>query len=146
MNKNHTTTERVRRNDEFLRIFKSALHEMIASGVKKPHDAAVRYTLEHGKPSYHVSHAHAYRVVSALLAGRPLRKVNPLLCAMWHEIAAHAAAVIDERRCSISRAVDVVLLEQRASRFFITEGYALRLAYSLRRASREELARHTMHA
>ncbi len=133
MKTTHTTTdERSRRDREFVEMFTDVLHEFIRNGIKAPFTGAVRFTLLNGKPHYHVSYERAYRIVCRILAGRTLQLVNPVLIAMWHEIAGKVREIIGDGQCSINRALEIVLLNCRASRFFLTEKYARRLVYHLR--------------
>ena len=138
---NGKTHARQARDRELLTMFNNVLDEMLSAGVPNAWDAALRFTISHGTPHYHVSFDRAYRVVSAIVlhGDCPLQENNHR--EMWREIAERVSALMAVGGLSVARSVDIVLRECRASRFFISEPYARRHIYRARHESRRHFAR-----
>lgn len=127
------------RDLEFIKTYKATLAQLIEAKVKNPKLHAVRWTIYHGAPHYHVSYERAYRVVCEILL-RDKKPVKPTLQAcMWLEIAERVKSLTMNCSLSVARALELVLSHCRASRFFISEHYAY--ANLLPRARQERLGR-----
>ncbi len=115
---------RLQRDDEFIRAYRPVLDLMIEMGVPDARRAAVDFTVHHFQPRYHVSYERAYSVVCALLNGK--QPVKPSLQAeMWMEIATRVRDLCAAAPgLSIGRATQWVIDNCRASRVFVTPGYA----------------------
>lgn len=122
------------RDKEFLDMYHEALMLMTSSGVANARRAAILYTIYNGKPHYHVSYERAYLLVCRILKSGNVPIQNPRLRAMWGEIAGHVRHLVNDRGISISKAVEFVIANCRASRFYISEEYGWRHTYE---ASRE---------
>ena len=133
---NAKTRARQERDKELTRMFNDVLGEMMSAGVNNPWLSALRFTLEHGAPRYHVSFERAYRVVCDLLREGTTSLREGYQLAMWREVTERVKSLMESSGCSIARAVDVVLRECRASRFFISEAYARRHIYRARHERR----------
>lgn len=125
------------RDMEFLEAYKAALAQLIDAKVKNPKQHAVRWAIYNGAPHYHVSYDRAYKVVCQILQ-RNINPVKPSLQAsMWLEIAERVRSLTMHCSVSVAKALELVLLNCRASRFFISEHYAY--ANLLPRARHERL-------
>jgi len=115
---------RVERDREFMALFNRAYKMMVNAGVSDPRRQAVRFVVYNGTPRYHVSFYRAYEVVCSLL----LRHKQPLLegerLEMWLEIADRVKQLVDTQHISIAQAVEFVLENCRATRFYVDEDYA----------------------
>ncbi len=120
---------RQRRDHEFMAMFREALMLFIDRNDKDPRKKAIEFTIHNGKPRYYVSHERAYIVVCSILK-HGKNPVKPSLQAeMWNEIAQKVRQAVDSGAPSISKAIDFVLDNCRASRFFISCNYAERHTY-----------------
>lgn len=134
MNTIVTTHKRQQRDQEFLDMYRESLQLMIKNQVPHPRRAAVRYTVMHGRPHYHVSFERAYRIVCGTLLHNDYSTLrNPLTVAMWQEITAQVREAMRQFHASVAQALEFVLENCRASRFFITEEYAFRTSYAIAR-------------
>ncbi|MBO7609086.1 MAG: hypothetical protein J6S96_02640 [Muribaculaceae bacterium] len=132
------------RDLEFIETYKAALEQLISAKVKNPKMEAVRWTIFNGAPHYHVSYERAYRVVCKILHEKSSPIKPSLQACMWNEIAQRVSSLTQYGRVSVAKALELVLLHCRASRFFISEHYAY--ANLLPRARHERLARRSMSA
>ena len=131
----------LKRDKEFLALFNPTLDAFLDKGLPqaKARRAAVEFTINNGHPHYHVDMERAYRCVCHLLAAeqkkasnaRTFRSVddkafpkNRLRRQMWYEITARVMA-LKEQGLSVERALEHVLENCRASRFFIAPATAL---------------------
>ena len=131
---NGKTKMKQMRDKEFLDMYHEALMLMTSSGVTDARRAAILYTIYNGKPHFHVSYERAYLLVCRILKSGNVPIQNPRLRAMWGEIAGHVRHLVYDRGISISMAVEFVIANCRASRFYISEEYGWRHTYE---ASRE---------
>ena len=140
---------RIARDEEFIRAYNEALSLMIRRGVAHPRRSAIRFTIYNTQPRYHVSFERAYVVVCRLLR-LPVKPVPQTLRGqMWLEIASRVAMLVDDRQVSIAAALEFVLANCRASRFFVSEQYADSRIDAMRRHQashlRKPLTRHNNH-
>ena len=130
------------RDKEFLELYHPTLDTLLQQGMSenKARKVAVRFTIANGHPHYHVNHERAYRCVCHLLSaedkkGNGARTYRTsevieqlakgrLRLQMWYEITAHVQE-LTAQGMSVERALDHVLEQCRASRFFITPATAL---------------------
>lgn len=129
------------RDKEFLDMYHEALILMSQSGVSDARRAAIIYTIYNGKPHYHVSYERAYLLVCRILKSGNVPIQNPRLRVMWGEIAGHVRNLVQSRKISISRAVEFVIANCRASRFFISEEYGWRHTYEASRERKRAIVR-----
>lgn len=115
---------KLNRDNEFMEMYLKVLDFMFELGVSAPRRQAVNFTIMNGKPMYHVSYDRAYIVVSKLIN----HHINPvkqsLQSLMWEEIADKVKDLMHKNGASLARALEFVLNNCRASRFFITPEYA----------------------
>lgn len=120
---------RLKRDSELLDLFQEALMAFIGHNTKDPRKKTLEFALANGHPHYYVSHSRAYPVVCSIIR----RGVNPVKMPdqsqMWDEIAAKVRQAMDSGVPSINKALEFVLQNCRASRFFISYPYARRHTY-----------------
>ncbi|MBQ0114499.1 MAG: hypothetical protein KBT10_01300 [Bacteroidales bacterium] len=131
---------RLERDREFLTMYRQALDLMLAQHVRDPRREAIRFTIHHSSPRYHVSYERAYIVVCRILNGDGNPLVPSLQAQMWQEIADRVNSLRTSAGLSIARALDFVLEHCRASRFFISENYAYTRLYPERKKTRNRLS------
>ena len=112
------------RDREFLDMYDKALASVLKQNISNPKRVAVRWTIYNSCPHYHVSFDRAYKVVSHLLRKGYAPLMPSLQASMWMEIAQRVRSLINDAGMSIAKAIDFVLTNCRASRFFISEHYA----------------------
>lgn len=129
------------RDKEFLELYRPTLDALIERGVpvSKARRAAAEFTIANGHPHYHVSHERAYRCVCHLLnaddkrgnGARTYRTSEEIGLAkrrlrrqMWQEITQRVRALMD-KGLSVECAIDHVLENCRATRFFLSPATAL---------------------
>lgn len=111
---------KLKRDNEFIDLYRKALDFMFEMKVPHPRLAAVNFTVYNGHPQYHVSLDRALIVVRKILHGN-VNPVKPSLRAqMWDEISNKVKALMQEKGVSLPRATEFVLEHCRASRFFIS--------------------------
>lgn len=129
------------RDKEFLELYRPTLDALLERGVpmSKARRAAADFTIANGHPHYHVSHERAYRCVCHLLnaddkrgnGARTYRTSEEIGLAkrrlrrqMWQEITQRVRTLMD-KGLSVECAIDHVLENCRASRFFLSPATAL---------------------
>jgi len=115
---------KLERDKEFNAIYRQVLNFMIEHKVPNARQAAVRFTVLHSHPHYHVSYDRAYIVVSKILKGQPFTARPSLRASMWLEIAKQVKYLHDNHNISIARATEWVIENCTASRFFISPEHA----------------------
>ncbi len=132
--RNTENKSRQERDKEFMEIYRSVFKEYLAANVPDARLRAINFALQNGRPRYHVGLDRAMRVVPLLLKGcqSPL-KAQSMQDRMWREIAAKVGALRAGDELGIKQAIEFVLTHCRASRFFISVGYARQLVSPRRR-------------
>ncbi len=92
----------------------------------------VERVIAEGAPSYYVTFDYAYRRLRQWRSGRLPASTSAVRLQQWQEIASR----IDEKKCRNPALTDYsalchVLTSCKASRYFITPGYGLRLLHRL---------------
>lgn len=123
---NAKTVNREQRDHELLQAYQATLELLVATNSESAKREALRFALRNGHPHYCVSYSHAYRLVCALMSGSTarFRVKGKLRQAMWHEIAGRVRQLTERNSMSRAKALDFVLQNCLASRFFITDAYA----------------------
>lgn len=122
------------RDAELLRDYRAKLEETMRSGKPINRREIVREVLESGRPRYYLKFEQAYNVVTRMHSRGVTGRRLTLKQQMWQEIydkmqqemAANAGMVMHE-------ALARVLYSGRASRYFISPGYAYRYIYGVQR-------------
>lgn len=133
----NTPSECVRRNQEFIELYRSSLAFMVHNRVRDARRRAVEFTLNYGRPHYPVSFERAYPVVCSILKKHHNPCKRPYKRMMWFEIADRVRVLVATGDISIAKALEHVLTDCRASRFFIEPNYAYHLVLKLEREDRE---------
>ncbi len=107
-------------HDEFRHHYRRVLDDMQRLGVKDAKRAALRFTLWHVSPGYHVSYERAYTMVCRLLSGRHLPPREQRRLTVWHDIASHVSQVCADTGLSLARATELVLDHCRPRRFYMS--------------------------
>ena len=126
--KNAEHKYRRERDKEFMEIYSSAFKEYFAAGAGEPKLRAIEFALANGKPHYHVSLDRALQGVPVWLKGRksPL-KAESMQDLMWREIARKVGSLLSDDGLPLGQAIEFVITTCRASRFYISPGYARQL-------------------
>lgn len=103
----------------------------------------VERAIAEGAPSYYVTFNYAYRRIRQWRSGSLPASTSPIRLRQWEEIASR----IDDKKCrnpgmSDYTALCHVLASCRASRYFITPGYGLRLLHRLGAVSHHRRHKH----
>ncbi|MBQ4005718.1 MAG: hypothetical protein II609_03010 [Muribaculaceae bacterium] len=133
---------RQERDKEFLDMFGDVLRLMLDRKMPHPLKSAVLFTLHNGTPHYHVSFDRAYIVTNIVLrTGEPPVK-NPVQRALWLEIAQRVQQLVamSGGGLSVAKALEYVLLNCRATRFYMSEKWALRHIHTMRAEKRQRLS------
>ena len=120
----NTAKFRAERDREFQELFDETYDLMVRRKVKHARREAIRFTLANGKPRYHVSYERASIVVPKILKNGKMPLRCPMPAMMWSEIAQKVQQMMCGGKMSMAAAIEFVLENCRASRFFITEHYA----------------------
>lgn len=125
LNQSESAQRRDERNRELTELYCEIYDNLRATRVKNLRRVALGIALATGSPRYHVGYDRAYDVVTRLLRddGRISFKCN-LNREMWLDIAGKVKLLIGEGRLSAAQAIEIVLEQCRASRFYLTEGRA----------------------
>lgn len=113
-----------------MRDFKHHLSGAFESGSYTTREKLIGEMLEGSTPKYDVSYDYAVRMMYAMVRdGKPCPARSGIKRAMWEEIRRHVARVLERRRCTIPQAVETVLAEQKASRYFLSYKQASKIIY-----------------
>lgn len=125
LNQSESAQRRDERNRELTELYCEIYDSLRATRVKNLRRVALGIALATGSPRYHVGYDRAYEVVTRLLHddGRITFKCN-LNREMWLDIAGKVKLLMGEGRLSAAQAIEIVLEQCRASRFYLTEGRA----------------------
>lgn len=129
------------RNADFIREIARQKATSIAAGEPVTDRLLAERAAQSEAPGYYIEFDYAYRAVCRFIAARrlggaPARRLTSRR-EMLREIALRVCAILDrDPRCSIRQAVTSVMTSGRASSFFMSRRYALRLYYSLTETSR----------
>lgn len=132
------------RDEEFLALFHEAYNFLLEQGVKDARRQAIKFTIHQGHPHYNVSFDRAYPVICNLITRNKWLVTGALRREMWLDIATHVKALISRQDISIAKALDFVLLNCRASRFYISEAYACRNVYRASKEHKQNLIQRLM--
>ncbi len=118
------------RDRDFLRTY-SRLRKR-CRGERLTASQLVKRAVETEAPSYYVTFDYAYRMLRLLRNGRIPRRYSDIKRQQWEEIKNRVDSTRKRYRMrDDSSALSLVLADGRASRFFISPAYALRLLQNL---------------
>jgi len=93
--------------------------------VKNLRQVALSIAISTGTPRYHVGFDRAYIVVPKLLNGdNNIHFKSNVNREMWLDLTKKVKYLISQGKMSIAKAIDIVLEQCRASRFFLTPEHA----------------------
>ncbi len=130
--KNSKTLMRKMRDEEFLRVYRDVVKEMMHQPGMFVRREAIRRAIKAGRPQYYLSYNRTYTVMLHYVKHGEVPLKSPEQRAMWLEIANAVMRQMEKRRyLSLPQAVARTLATARASRFFISEAYAYKLLYRI---------------
>lgn len=125
LNQSESAQRRDERDHELTLLYCEIYDNLRKHRVKNLRRVALSIALATGTPRYHVGFDRAYVVVPRLLHNDPAMafksNVNRL---MWLDLTAKVKRLMDEGKMSIATALEIVLEQCRASRFFLNEDHA----------------------
>lgn len=125
LNQSESAQRRDERNRELTELYCEIYDKITSKRVKNPRQAALAIAIATGTPPYHVSFDRAYIVVPKLLAGDcRLKFKSNVNREMWNDICNKVKCLTANGNISIAKAIEIVLIQCRASRFFISESNA----------------------
>jgi len=122
LNMSESAQRRDERNRELTELYCEIYDSLKVKKVKNRRIVALEIALATGTPRYHVGHDRAYEVVTRMLSDTREMKFK---CTenreMWLDIASKVKKLTAEGKLSIYQALDIVLEQCRASRFYLTQ-------------------------
>lgn len=124
---------RQERDQELLRCYHAKMAECYATSRRINRTQIVRETLSDFKPYFYIDSLYAYRIVKRMKDMTISRRATTSLRRkMWLEFKSHVDEIMQKRpNISLPNAVNHVLRERKASRFFVSFAYAYRLIYNI---------------
>lgn len=124
-NQSESAQRRAERDRELTELYCEIYDSLKACRVKNMRHVALTMALASGSPRYHVGFDRAYIVVAQLLRDKDaIAFKSSCIRDMWLEITVRVERLMRECRLSIAQAVELVLEQCRASRFFLAEEHA----------------------
>ena len=125
LNQSESAQRRAERDRELTELYCEIYDSLKACRVKNMRRVALTMALASGSPRYHVGFDRAYIVVAQLLRDEgAISFKSTCIRDMWLEITDRVRELVCECRFSIAQAVEIVLEQCRASRFFLAEEHA----------------------
>lgn len=125
LNQSESAHRRAERDRELTELYCEIYDSLKACRVKNMRRTALTMALASGSPRYHVGFDRAYIVVAQMLRDKgAIAFKSTYIRDMWLEITYKTESLMRECRLSIAQAVEIVLEQCRASRFFLTEAHA----------------------
>ena len=125
LNMSESAQRRDERDRELTELYCEIYDRLREHRVKKLRQVALSITLASGNPRYHVGYDRASVVVPMLLREDPrIAFKSSVIREMWLDIAEKVQRLVSEGKLSVSQAIDIVLDQCRASRFFLTPEHA----------------------
>ncbi len=138
---NHVRNLTRMRDAELLRDYREKLAEAMKTGGEINRQEIVRAVILGCRPRYYLNFDQAYNVMSEIKThGLPCRKLT-LKQQMWMEIYGKVKQLIEQHpNLAVHAALARVLLNERASRYFISEDYAYKRLYRVQNSARRNVA------
>lgn len=125
LNQSESAKRRNERNRLLTEMYCQIYDNLKKQKVSNPRRIALAIALSTGTPCYHVGFDRAYIVVPQLLANTSSMSFkNHENHEMWLDIAQKVKCLTEQGKMSIAKALDIVLEQCRASRFFLSENHA----------------------
>ncbi len=125
LNMSESAQRRDERDRELTELYCEIYDRLRERRVKNLRLVALNIALASGNPRYHVGYERASTVVPMLLREDPrITFKSSVIREMWLDIADKVRRLVSEGKLSMSQAIDIVLEQCRASRFFLTPEHA----------------------
>lgn len=125
LNQSESAQRRAERDRELTVLYCEIYDNLKACRVKNMRRVALTMALACGSPRYHVGFDRAYVVVAQMLRNdQSIDFKSTYIRDMWLEISTRVQSLVRECKLSIVQAVELVLEQCRASRFFLAEEHA----------------------
>ena len=111
----------------FVSECRQALAKAYSKGGDLTYKSIIGEVLAKGRPFFTFSYAYAMKMMGVMLVhGKPC-PAKGVIKEMWEEFADYVSEELRERNCKLSEAVGRVMLNKRASRYFISYDRAYRI-------------------
>lgn len=111
----------------FVSECRQALAKAYSKGGDLTYKSIIGEVLAKGRPFFTFSYAYAMKMMGVMLVhGKPC-PAKGVRKEMWEEFADYVSEELRERNCKLSEAVGRVMLNKRASRYFISYDRAYRI-------------------
>jgi len=128
LNQSESAQRRAERDRELTELYCEIYDSLRTTRVKNLRRVALSIALATGNPRYHVGFDRAYVVVPQLLRdGMSIPFKSRPINDLWLDITSKVKLLMNEGKLSAAQAVEIVLEQCRASRFFLTEAHAWRI-------------------
>ena len=125
LNMSESAQRRDERDRELTELYCEIYDRLRERRVKNLRLVALNIALASGNPRYHVGYERASTVVPMLLREDPrITFKSSVIREMWLDITDKVRRLVSEGKLSMSQAIDIVLEQCRASRFFLTPEHA----------------------
>ncbi len=125
LNKSESAQRRDERDRQLTELYCDIYDNLRKRQVKNLRQVALSTAINTGTPRYHVGFDRAYLVVPKLLMGEDtIHFKSNVTREMWLDITKKVKCLIEQDKMSIAKALDIVLDQCRASRFFLTQEHA----------------------
>ena len=128
LNQSESSQRRAERDRELTELYCEIYDSLRTTRVKNLRQVALSIALATGSPRYHVGFDRAYVVVPQLLRnGMDVSFKSLPIKNLWLDITCKVKRLMLEGKLSAAQAIDIVLEQCRASRFFLSEAHAWRI-------------------
>ena len=125
LNKSESAQRRHERDRQLTELYCEIYDNLRKRQVKNLRKVALSIALATGTPRYHVGFDRAYVVVPKLLENSDSVSFKSSVTRdMWLDITARVRCLMSQDKMTIAKALNIVLEQCRASRFFLTENHA----------------------
>ena len=125
LNKSESAQRRHERDRQLTELYCEIYDNLRKRQVKNLRKVALSIALATGTPRYHVGFDRAYVVVPKLLENsNSVSFKSSVTRDMWLDITARVRCLMSQDKMTIAKALNIVLEQCRASRFFLTENHA----------------------
>jgi hypothetical protein len=125
LNMSESAQRRDERDRELTELYCEIYDRLRERRVKNLRLVALNIALASGNPRYHVGYERASTVIPMLLREDPrITFKSSVIREMWLDITDKVRRLVSEGKLSMSQAIDIVLEQCRASRFFLTPEHA----------------------
>lgn len=132
------------RNRDFMRAFRDEMKAMYNRGESVNVEKVIEQVAKKEAPGYYVSYRYARRAVGDLIERGVIRKYKGGLRRhsrrdMMIEIGRKCQLRMEQKGINLGRALVDVLVEEKASSFFMTKSYARQLYYKIEKEKKRSI-------